>query len=99
MAMTESVFLLAFVIAATTAVLVARAIASGLIGRRGAPPAEISELKEQMEQQAAALEDAENRMADQSAQLAELQERLDFAERILARDRDRPSLEAGDERR
>ena len=99
MVMTESIFLLAFVIAATTAVLVARAIASGLIGRRGASQSEISELKEQLEQQAAALEDSESRMADQSAQLAELQERLDFAERILSRDRDRPPLGSGEEHR
>jgi hypothetical protein len=55
-------------------------------------------LQDQVEQQAAALEDAQAALADQSAQLAELQERLDFAERILAQSRDRPSLGVREER-
>lgn len=55
-------------------------------------------LQDQLEQQAAVLEDAQATLADQSAQLAELQERLDFAERILAQSRDRPSLGVREER-
>lgn len=47
---------------------------------------------ERLERQAAALEDAQAALADQSAQLAELQERVDFAERMLAQTRDRSSL-------
>ena len=49
-------------------------------------------LQEQLEQQAAELEDAQATLADQSAQLAELQERLDFTERILAQAKDRPAV-------
>jgi uncharacterized protein HemX len=64
---------------------------------RSARSREPTGLQEQLEQQAAALEDAQARLADQSAQLAELQERLDFAERILAQSRDRPSLGARDQ--
>ena len=96
--MGESVFLLALVVAATTAILVARAISAGLIGRRGASESELRDLKEQLNQQAVALEDAENSLANQSAQVAELQERLDFTERILAQIRERPAVGPGEER-
>jgi hypothetical protein len=41
---------------------------------------------------AAALEDVQNSLANQSSQLVELQERLDFAERLLAQGRDRTAL-------
>jgi len=44
------------------------------------------------------LEDAENSLAQQTTQLAELQERLDFAERLLAQARDRTALGPGDKR-
>jgi hypothetical protein len=43
---------------------------------------------------AAALEDVQNSLASQSSQLAELQERLDFAERLLAQSRDRAALKS-----
>lgn len=89
--MSEQVFLLALAIAATTAVMVARAIA-GAIGARGAARSELAQLREQLEQHAGALEDAQTNLANQSAELAELQERLDFAERLLTRGRDRPEL-------
>lgn len=95
--MREQVFLLALAIAAATAVLVARAIA-GAISGRGGSRSELARLREQVEQHAAALEDAEASLSNQSAQLAELQERLDFTERLLAHGRDRPALEAGDRR-
>lgn len=48
-------------------------------------PAESPDVREQLEQQAAAL-------ASQAAQLAELQERVDFAERLLVQIRERPAL-------
>ena len=95
--MGEPVFLLALAIAATTAVLVARAIA-GAISGRGAWRSELAQLREQLEQHAAALEDAETSLANQSTQLAELQERLDFTERLLAQGRDRTALGPGEER-
>ena len=55
-------------------------------------------VQDQLEQQVAALEDAQATLADQSAQLAELQERLDFTERILAQSRERSSLGVREER-
>jgi len=46
----------------------------------------------EMERQAAALEEAQATLANQGAQLNELQERVDFAERILAQVRERQAL-------
>ena len=92
--MGEPVFLIAFAMVATTAVLVARAIA-GAISGRGAR-SELAQIKEQLEQHAAALEDAETTLAHQSTQLAELQERLDFTERLLVQGRDRTALGPGE---
>jgi predicted Zn-dependent peptidase len=86
------IVILAGILAGTVAEI-AKAIA-----RRGVSPLEIANLKQQLEQQAAALEDVESTMADQTAQLAELHERVDFAERLLAQARDRPALGAGDKR-
>ena len=92
--MTEPVFLVALAIVATTAVMVAKAIAGAIAGR-GASRSEVAQIKEQLEQHAAALEEAQTRLADQSTELAELQERLDFAERLLAQTRDRSALGPG----
>jgi predicted nucleic acid-binding Zn-ribbon protein len=52
----------------------------------------VAHLSDQLKDQAAALEDVQNSLANQSSHLAELQERLDFAERLLAQGRDRPSV-------
>jgi hypothetical protein len=93
--MTEPVFLTALAIMASTAVLVVRTIA-GAISGRGASRSDVVQLREQLEQHAAALEDAENSLSNQSTQLAELQERLDFTERLLAQGRDRTSLGPGE---
>ena len=57
--------------------------------------AELALLKQQMEENAAALEEAHRTLDDQATQLAELQERVDFAERLLAQARDRASLGTG----
>ena len=95
--MTEPVFLLGLAIAATTVVLVAKAIA-GAFGGRGASRSELAQLREQLEQHAAGLEDAHTSLANQSTQLAELQERVDFAERLLAQGRDRTALGPGENR-
>ena len=48
----------------------------------------------QLKDQAAALEDVQNSLAVQSSQMAELQERVDFAERLLAQGRDRTVLKS-----
>lgn len=93
--MSEPVFILALTIAATTLVLVAKAIAGAIAGR-GASRSELVQIKQRLEQDAAALEDAQTTLANQSTQVAELQERLDFAERLLAQARDRSGLRAGE---
>jgi uncharacterized protein YycO len=93
--MSETVFILALTIAATTLVLVAKAIAGAIAGR-GTSRSELAQVKQRLEQDAAALEDAQTTLANQSTQLAELQERLDFAERLLAQARDRSALRAGE---
>jgi uncharacterized protein YycO len=91
--MSEPVFLVALAIAGTTLVLVAGAIAGALRGR-GSSKSEVAHLSDQLNNHAAALDDVQNSLASQSSQLAELQERLDFAERLLAQDRDRTALKS-----
>ncbi len=91
--MSEPVFLVALAIAGTTLVLVAGAIAGAIRGR-GSSRSELSQLNEQLKDHAAALEDVQNSLASQSSQMAELHERLDFAERLLAQDRDRTALKS-----
>jgi predicted nucleic acid-binding Zn-ribbon protein len=91
--MSEPVFLTALAIVGTTLVLVAGAIAGALRGR-GSSRSEVSHLSEQLKEQAAALDDVQSSLANQSSQLAELQERLDFAERVLAQSRDRSALKS-----
>jgi hypothetical protein len=91
--MSETVFLIALAIAGTTLVLVAGAIAGALRGR-GSSRAELSQLGDQVKDHAAALEDIQNSLSSQSSQLAELHERLDFAERLLTQGRDRTSLKS-----
>ena len=70
--------------------------------RRTVPGADHGELiaqpKQHSEQHAAALEDAQSTLASQAGQIAELQERVDFAERLLAQARDRAALGAGQRR-
>ncbi|PYO84066.1 MAG: hypothetical protein DMD65_03830 [Gemmatimonadetes bacterium] len=95
--MSEPVFIMALTIAATTMVLVAKAIAGAVAGRGGSR-SELAQIKQRLEQHAAALDDAQTTLTDQSTQLAELQERLDFAERLLAQARDRSALGAGEKR-
>jgi uncharacterized protein YycO len=91
--MSETVFLTALVIAGTTIVLVAGAIAGALRGR-GSSRSELTRLSDQLKDQAAVLEDVQNSLASQSTELAELHERLDFAERLLAQSRDRAALKS-----
>ena len=91
--MSEPVFLTALAIAGTTLVLVAGAIAGALRGR-GSSRSEVAKLSEQLRDHTAALEDVQNSLEHQSTQLAELHERLDFAERLLAQSRDRTALKS-----
>ena len=93
--MKEPTFLLALAIAGITLIVVVRSIAGALIGRR-ANRSELAEVKEQLDQVTADLEDAQTNAANHAAQLADMQNRLDFAERLLAQNRDRSALGAGD---
>jgi chromosome segregation ATPase len=89
--MSEPVFLIALAIAGTTLVLVGGAIAGAIRGR-GSSRSQLNQLSDQLKDHAAALEDVQNSLASQSTQLAELHERLDFAERLLTQGRDRSAL-------
>jgi len=91
--MTGPVFLIALAIAGTTLVLVAGAIAGAIRGR-GSSKSEVAHLSDQLNDHAAALHDVQQSLASQSSQLAELQERLDFAERLLTQERDRTALKS-----
>ena len=91
--MSEPVFIVALAIAGTTIVLVAGAIAGAIRGR-GSSRSDLSQLSEQLKDHAAALDDVQNSLASQSSQIAELQERVDFAERLLAQGRDRTVLKS-----
>ena len=91
--MSEPVFIVALAIAGTTIVLVAGAIAGAIRGR-GSSRSELSALNDQLKDHAAALEDVQSSLANQSSQLVELHERVDFAERLLAQERDRTALKS-----
>ena len=93
--MREPIFLLALGMLFTTVIVVARSISAAVAGR-GASPSEIADLREQLHQQTVALEDANSTLTSHTAQLAELQERVDFAERVLAQARERKALGPGD---
>lgn len=84
-------------IAGGTLVMTVKMIAGAVSGRRVSGP-ELAQLRDELDQQAAALEDAQQALASQNTQLAEIQERLDFAERMLAQTRDRPVLKPGDQK-
>ncbi|HLZ45881.1 MAG TPA: hypothetical protein VKQ05_09430 [Gemmatimonadales bacterium] len=55
---------------------------------------EAGSVQQQLEEHAAALQEMQDALTRQSGQIAELQERVDFAERMLAQARDRQQLEA-----
>lgn len=69
------------------------------IGRRRVSASELADLRHQLEQNVEELEEARTTLTTQGAQLAELQERLDFAERMLTQARDRGALGAGQDRK
>ena len=86
--MKEPTFLLALAIAGMTVIVIVRTIA-GAFTRARSNRSDLTELKEQLDQQAAELEETQHTVA-------ELQNRLDFAERMLTQARDRAALGAGD---
>ena len=86
--MKEPTFLLALVIAGMTMAVIVKTIAGAFTARRGSA-AELTEIRDE-------LEELQQASADQAAQLADLQNRLDFAERLLAQARERSPLGSGD---
>ena len=76
------------------------ALAFGLwaqrLGQR-APVGDVGRMQELLDEQTDALEDARAVLSGQSAQLAELQERVDFAERLLVQQRERQVLRKPEE--
>ena len=92
--MREPVFLLALAIAAGTALMIVKTIAAAF--QRAGSRSDLAQLKDQLQLHAAALDEAEISLANQSSQIAELQERLDFTERLLAQGRDRSALGPGE---
>jgi TRAP-type uncharacterized transport system fused permease subunit len=58
----------------------------------GGGGSELARIQQQVDEQAIALQEAQAALANQSTQLAELQERVDFAERLLTQVRDRQTL-------
>jgi hypothetical protein len=81
-------------IAALATVSVAKSM-RGAARSRAVSRGEVAQLTEQLDHHAAALENAELSLERQQAQLAEMQERLDFAERMLVQYRDRVPVGAG----
>jgi hypothetical protein len=67
--------------------------AQRLTGGGGQRNSESASIQQQLDEQAAALEDAQAKLAMQATQLAELNERVDFAERLLTQARDRQALD------
>ena len=77
--------------------IVADTIVKLVKARSGSPQlrTELEELRQQIREQAAGLANAHAALASQDAQIQELHERVDFAERIIAQGRDKPGLGAG----
>lgn len=69
-------------------------IAKAFAKRRGSPE-DLTAIRQQVAQQAEALEAAHAGLQEQAGQIAELQERLDFAERLLTQVRERAPLNPG----
>jgi len=92
--MSEPIFIVALLVVAGTVVTTVKLIATAIAGR-GANR-ELAGMRDDIEQQAQALDQARGQLEQQSAQLAELQERVDFAERILAQQRERSQLPPGE---
>jgi TolA-binding protein len=78
-------------VAGETVIRVARARA------RGSTPLEahLDQLQQQVDDQASALAEIQSQSAGQETQVRELQERLDFAERLLTQAQERSALGPG----
>jgi hypothetical protein len=74
-----------------TVIRVARARAGGATRLQ----THLDQLQQQCDDQASALAEVESRFAGQEAQFRELQDRLDFAERLLTQAQDHSALNPG----
>jgi hypothetical protein len=92
--MTEPTFVIGAAIACGTVLAIVKTIAAATVGRSAS--ADMKRLLDQSEQYGAIIEETQATLAHQAAQLAELQERVDFAERMLAQSRVQPSIGPGD---
>lgn len=70
-------------------------LAKARSGGGGKLQSRLDDLAGQVQDQAVALEAAHTAIADQAAQIQELHERVDFAERLLTRSRDLQGLGPG----
>lgn len=93
--MSGPVFLVATAIVGATLLMIVKTIAAAF-AEAPAPPSEVAQLRERCDHYAAVLEETQATLAIQSTQLAELQERVDFAERLLTQSRNRAALGPGD---
>lgn len=93
--MSGAVFLVAIAIVAATLLMIVKTIAAGFAGNR-ASSSELAQMQKQLDHYAAVVDETQATLASQSAQLAELQERLDFAERLLTQARNRQTLGPGE---
>ena len=93
--MSGPVFLLAAAIAGGTLLMIVKTIAGAFAAGRTSS-SELPQIREQCDHHAAALDEIQATLATQSAQLMDLQERLDFAERLLTQARNREALGPGD---
>src|SRR6476619_591322 len=78
-------------VAGETVIRVARARAGGATRVQ----AHLDQLQQQCDDQASALAEVQSHSAGQEAQFRELQDRLDFAERLLTQAQDRSALGPG----
>jgi uncharacterized membrane-anchored protein YhcB (DUF1043 family) len=78
-------------VAGETVIRVARAKAGGATRLQ----AHLDQLQQQFDDQSSALTEAQSHLAGQEVQFRELQDRLDFAERLLTQAQDRSALSPG----
>ena len=78
-------------VAGETVIRVAKARAGGATRFQ----AHLDQLQQQFDDQASALAEVQSHVAGQEAQFHELQDRLDFAERLLTQAQDRSALSPG----
>ena len=78
-------------VAGETVIRVAKARAGGATRLQ----AHLDQLQQQFDDQSSALAEVQSHFAGQEVQFRELQDRLDFAERLLTQAQDRSALSAG----